>query len=354
LSKDSISKQERSNTMLHVGIDMHKHFSEATAVDDAGKVIVHQKLFHDNREQMVEFFSRLPPDSVATVEATRNWYWLYELIENQKLGVKLAHPQKVRLIAEAKTKTDKIDAWTLAQLERTGFLPEAYIPPREVRDQREALRCRIALVRARAMFKNRIHAILDKLGIGHKFTDLFGKAGLAFLKKVELRPIYRLELNCYLDVLDYLEQKVDEATKMIRDLLKPDPRVKLLMTIPGIGELTAYLLLSEIGDIKRFKNAKKLASYVGIVPRVRQSAEHCWQGRITKEGNSYMRWAIVEAAQLAPRQDPALMVFFQRIEKKSGAKKGRVAVGRKLLVAVWYVLTYGQEYRYGYLANDHE
>ena len=340
--------------MLHIGIDMHKRFSETVVLDDAGAVIARRKLFHDNREQMIDFFAKLAPDAIATVEATRNWYWLYELLESQQLPVKLAHPKKVRVIAEAKVKNDKIDAWVLAHLERLNFLPEAYIPAREVRDQREALRYRMSLVRARAMFKNRVHAILDKLGIGHKFTDLFGVAGLEFLKTVEMRPIYRQALNGYLVIIEFLEVKITEATKMIRAILKPDPRVKLLMTIPGIGELTAYLLLSEIGDIKRFPAAKKLCGYAGITPIIRESADHRWAGRITKEGNRYIRWGIVEAAQLAPRQDAALCAFHDRIAETRGPKKARVAVGRKLLIAVWHVLTYEQEYRYNYLAKHHE
>jgi transposase len=339
--------------MLHVGIDMHKRFSETAVLDDAGKVLDRVTLFHDNRERMIDFFSNLGPDTVATVEATRSWYWLYELLEAQKIAVKLAHPLKVRIIAEAKVKSDKIDARILAQLERTGFLPESYIPPQEVRDQREALRYRLALVRARAMFKNRVHAILDKLGIGHKFTDLFGVAGLEFLKTVELRPIYRQELNGYLAIIEYLETKIADATKEVRKLLKPDPRVKRLMTIPGVGELTAYLLLSEIGDIGRFPAAKKLCSYAGITPSVRQSADHRYEGHITRQGNSYIRWGIIEAAQLAPRQDPALLAFYDRLSNKRGPKKARVAVGRKLLIAVWHVLTYQQDYRHNCLSKYH-
>jgi transposase len=339
--------------MLHIGIDMHKRFSEIAVLDDAGVVVIRQKLTHDYREQMIAFFAQFGLGAIATVEATRNWYWLYELLENQHLPVKLAHPLRVRIIADAKVKTDKIDAYQLANLERINCLPEAYIPPREVRDQREALRYRISLVRARAMFKNRVHAILDKLGIIHKFTDRFGVAGLEFLKTVALRPIYRQELNGYLAILEYLEGKIAEATKLVRTLLKPDSRVKLLTTAPGIGELTAYLLLSEIGEIARFGTARKLCCYAGITPSVRQSAEHRWEGHITKEGNRYIRWGIVEAAQQAPRQDAALCAFYDRLAERRGPKKARVAVGRKLLIAVWHILTYQQEYRYNYLASHH-
>jgi transposase len=339
--------------MLHIGIDMHKHFSEVAVLDDAGKVIDRCRLFHDNREAMTRFFAQYSGKATATVEATRNWYWLYELLESLNIEVKLAHPLKVKLIAEAKLKNDKVDPWVLAHLERLDFLPEAYIPTREIRDVREALRYRISLVRARAVFKNRVHAILDKLGVMHKYTDIFGKQGLEFLKTTELRPIYRKAMNGYLDIIDFLNRKIDEATKELQTSLKPDPRVKPLLTVPGVGELTAYLLLCEIGDIKRFPVGKKLCNYAGITPVIRESAGHRYEGHITKQGNRYIRWAMVEAAQFAPKQDPALLAFFERIADRRGRKKARVAIARKLLTAVWHVLTENTEYRCNCLSKYH-
>ena len=129
-----------------------------------------RRLEHFDKEGIAGYFANLPQPATVAMEATRNWYWLYELIE-EHVEVKLAHPAKVRLIAEARVKTDKIDPHVLAHLERMGFLPQSYIPPREVRDQREMLRYRMVLVRTRTAVKNRIHALVDKLGISHPFTD---------------------------------------------------------------------------------------------------------------------------------------------------------------------------------------
>ena len=337
--------------MLHIGIDMHKRFSELAAVSDAGKVIGRHTFYHDDQAALIEYFQSLDRNSIATLEATRNWYWLYELIEAAGLKMKLAHPKKVRLIAEATVKTDKIDAEVLAQLERTGFLPEAYIPPREIRDRRELLRYRVALVHARTGFKDRIHALIDKLGIQHGFSDLFGAAGQKFLNQLELRPVYRDALNAYLRTIDFLDRETEQATTKIKALLKPDPRAELLMSIPGVGVLTAHLFLSEIGEISRFPSAKKLCAYAGIVPRISQSAEHCWQGSITKEGNRYLRWGALEAAQKAPSKDATLHCFFTRIARKQGNKKARVAVGRKILVATFHVLTCNEPYQAGRLTK---
>jgi len=331
--------------MLHVGLDLHKRFSTVATMDEDGNVLQEDKLYHDDRGRLTEFFDNLAGKAVVTVEATRNWYWLYELLEEHGVEVKLAHARKVRLIAEAKLKNDKVDAKRLAELELKDFLPEAYIPPREIRDNREYLRYRLTLVQLRTKLKNKVHALLDKLGISHPFTDLFCPAGRRFLSELQLRPVYQEELTNYLALVDDIESRIATATKAIKQQLKPDPRAELLMTIPGIGHLTAYLLLNEIGDIKRFPTAAKLCAYGGIVPIVRQSADHCWQGHITREGNRYIRWALTESACKAPSKDYALGSFHRRLAARRGPLKARVAVARKLLVAVWHVLTYGEPYK---------
>lgn len=331
--------------MLHVGLDMHKRFSAIVVMDERGTVTDRQKLYHDNRAKLVEFFKDLAGKCVVSIEATRNWYWLYELLEELGLSVRMVNARMVRLIAETRLKTDMVDAAALAQLERTGFLPEAYVPPREVRDNRELLRYRLSLVRLRTGLKNKVHALVDKLGIQHTFTDLFCVAGRQFLGRLELRPAYRQELTNYMELIEDIEQRIAAVTKEIKQQLKPDSRAELLMTIPGIGPLTAYLLLNEIGDIRRFPTPGKLCAYGGIVPRVKQSADHRWYGHITHEGNRYIRWALTESACVAPSKDYALGSFYRRLAVRCGTMKARVAVARKLLVTVWYVLTYGEPYK---------
>jgi transposase len=331
--------------MLHVGLDLHKKYSTVVVMDDDGNIQLEDTLYHDDRPRLTEFFSKLAGKAVVTVEATRDWYWLYELLEELGVTVKLANARKVRLIAEAWLKNDKVDPKSLAQLERTGFLPEAYISPRPIRDNREYLRYRLTLVRLRTGLKNKVHALVDKLGIKHPFADLFCPAGRRFLSQLTLRTAYQEELTNYLALIEDLERRIVAATKEIKRQLKPDHRAKLLMALPAVGHLTAYLLLNEIGDIKRFPTPGKLCAYGGIVPIVRQSADHRWQGHITKEGNRYIRWALTEVACLAPSKDYALGCFYRRVAARRGPLKARVAVARKLLVAAWYVLTYEEPYK---------
>ena len=321
--------------MLHIGVDFHKRFSRVVVLDDAGTVVERQTLQHDDRAGMAEYFRDKAGGAVATVEAVRGWYWMDELLAEAGVEMKLAHPRKVRLIAESTIKTDTIDATTLAQLERTGFLPQAYIPQRSVRDSRELLRYRMTLVRIRTGLKNRVHAVIDKLGIEHHFSDLFGLAGRKFLRSLQLRPVYQQQLDNYLELMEEVERRLRLVTQQIKASLRPDPRAELLMTIPGVAHITAYLLLWEIGDIGRFRSAKKLCAYAGLVPVTRQSADRCWQGRITKDGNRYIRWGMVEAACKAPAKDYGLGQFYRRVRtsrRAEGAGGGRPQAAHRGMV----------------------
>jgi len=331
--------------MIHVGMDVHKRFSRVVVTDEAGIVRKRISLYHNNKPAIEQFFRSLAGKAVVTMEAVRNWYWLYELLEGLGLEVKLAHSRKVRLIAEAHLKNDTIDATALAQLERTGFLPTAYIPPQPIRDRRELLRYRVTLVHLRTSLKNRVHALLDKLGITHPYSDLFTPTGIAFLKQLTLRPVYRQALDNYLALIAEFEQRITAATQEIKQLLEPDERAERLMSIPGVAHLTAYLLLAEIGDIRRFSSARKLCAYGGLVPTIRASGEHCYHGHITREGSRYIRWGMVEAACKAPSKDEQLGRIYRRLAHRRGALKARVAIARRLLVAVWHILTYEQVYR---------
>jgi len=147
----------------HIGLDLHKNFSQVTGMDDEGNILDRRRLENDP-EVSSRYFSRIPKGSPVVIEATRNWYWMSDLVEEMGLRPILAHPKKVRIIAEATVKTDKIDSEVLAHLERTNFLPPSYIPSREIRDMRELLRYRMSLVRVRTSLKNRTHSVLAKRG----------------------------------------------------------------------------------------------------------------------------------------------------------------------------------------------
>ena len=147
--------------MNYIGVDLHKKYSYVTRMTEEGEILDHGRVGH-NPESLATFVQSIDKDDSLAVEATCNWYYFYELVENQTPNISLAHPLKTRIIAEARVKTDKIDSKTLAHLLRADLLPTSYIPTRQTRDLREKLRYRASLVKIRTQLKNKIHAILSK------------------------------------------------------------------------------------------------------------------------------------------------------------------------------------------------
>ncbi len=187
----------------YIGIDLHKATAFITRMDQRGRILEQVQLRND-APTLQGYLQRLRPDTRIAVEATGNWTYLYELIEDRCPDLVLAHPLKTKAIASARIKTDKIDATTLAHLLRADLLPAAYIPPRPVRDTREVLRYRASLVRLRTQVKNKVHAILAKNGVRTPTKTAFGKKARRFLAQIPLRPCYRLALDGYLRLLEAL------------------------------------------------------------------------------------------------------------------------------------------------------
>jgi transposase len=330
--------------MLYIGMDIHKRFSWVAVVDESGKVLNQGRLNHTPPEELTDYFKQFPKDTQVIMEPSCGWGWISDKISALGLKVILAHPLKVRLIAESQIKTDKIDAVVLAQLQRTSFLPQAYLAPQKIRRLRELFRCRCGLVRMRTTLKLRIHALLIRLGIFHNFSDLFGKTGRAFLDSLKLEFVYRENLARQLRIIDLLTKEIKQIEKVIARRVQEDPQAKRLTTIPGIGSILAYLITTEIGEITRFRSAKKLASYCGLVPQVRQSAGSCYHGHLINGGNSLLRWGFIEAAQVAIRFNPELKVWADKIKRKKGSGVAICAVARKLVNIVYQLLIRERDY----------
>lgn len=339
--------------MVHMGVDQHKKFSQVAVVDEAGEVLERRRLGHSDKELMRDYFQRWGEDACVALEAGPSWYWLYDLLEECVGELKLANPAGVRLIAESKVKTDKIDAEVLAQLDRLGYLPEAYVPERAVREGREVHRFRIFLVRLATALKNRVHAVLDKLGIEHPYSDLFGKCGREFLASLKLPSPYKIELDGCLELLDAFAGQIKRVQREIRKAISADPRAELLMSVPGIGEIFSYLILYETGQIERFASDKKYASYCALTPSTHQSANRIWHGRTGRRGNLNLKWAFTEAAHVAVRKDPALGAYYDALKRRSGAGTATIAVARKLARATYWILKRQRPYRYNALSKRH-
>jgi len=339
--------------MVHVGVDQHKRYSQVAVMDAQGLVLDRRRLEHWDRDGMMDYFAQWGADGSAVLEAGAHWYWLYDLMEECFEEVTLADPSGVRYMADRKIKTDKVDAELLAELDRIGHLPTAHVPTREVRDRRELHRLRIFLVRLSTALKNRVHAVLDKLGIEHPHSDLFGKGGRELLESLELRWPYGLQLEACLAVLDSVKAQIERVRTELRGILKTDQRAELLQSVPGIGELLCYLVLYEIGDIGRFATHKKFASYCALTPTTHQSGATLWHGHTGRRGNLYLKWAFTEAAHTAARKDSALGAFYRRQKARKGAGRAALAVAHKLAVATYHILKRKEPYRYNHLSKVH-
>lgn len=301
--------------MQFVGLDVHKRFTYATVVDKEGNKIIQQKILNtvDNFDK---FLSSIDNKASIVMESCSVWQYIYNYIENGGYSVKLAHPLKTRLIAEARIKTDKVDSEILANLLRCKMISESYVPPKYVRIEREIARHRSSLVSMRTQIKNKIHAILAKNGVTYEMTDLFGKSGMEFLRQLDLPGEYRLQLNQYLDLIEIFNKTIDETQKEIEALSKDNPSAMLLTSIPGISYYSALMIMAEIGDIRRFPSAKKLCSYAGLVPSTYQSGDTERHGSITKQGSRWMRKMLIQAANKAVLRDNALRRHYLKLKSK--------------------------------------
>ena len=271
--------------MLHAGMDMHKRFSVVTVVDDDGKEVITGKKLANQEEELLAFFNGLGKEVRVVLEAGQNWMWMCDLLDGCGIDNVLCHPLKTKAIATAKIKTDKLDSRILSQLLRAGFIPQAYKPEAEIRSLRELMRYRAFLVRERTKTKNAVHALLTRINIQQPYSDLFGRAGLAYLEDLSLPPQKRFLLDGYLRVLADLTREISRADKKIAQEYRASDEARLLTTMPGVGSLLALFILSEIGDISRFHTAKQLSSHAGLVPSTAQSGGKVRHGRITRQGS---------------------------------------------------------------------
>lgn len=333
--------------MQYIGVDYHREYSYMAAMNENGMILQEGRVA--NRQEAVNQFIRELPvgEKSAVLEAGRNWTVMHDWLEEEVEAVHLAHPLKVKWIAESKIKTDKIDARVLAHLLRCDLLPEAYVPTKEARVVRNFLRQRMFWVRLRTMVKNRICGILDRypeMRASWKGSDLFGVSGQEWLKGLELPKAERDLLDGELELLSALNKRIDATEKEVSEISKEDERVKHLMTIPGIGKFFAVLLAYEIDAVERFANEKKLAAYAGLVPSTYSSGGRTLHGHITKQGNKYLRWALVEAVWPAVRKDASLRIFYERHKERKGSNCAKVATAKRLLTIVYRILKEKRDY----------
>lgn len=333
--------------MNFVGIDLHKNSIVLCVMDQDLKVLHRRTLACGDPQSITAFFQKLG-DFQVVVEATASYEWLVELIEPLAQKVVLANPKKLRVIAESTKKTDKLDAQVLAEFLARNMIPEAYRPTPRQREHRTLVRHRQYLKQSVTSLKNKLRRILSDYNADRK--DLFTGAGWkTALKGIKLRVADRVVLDQLHADWKFLEGQILDLAKHLKEFAAAAPsreseaRAKLA-TIKGVGPVTIDVVVSELGDVRRFKSSKAVTAYAGLAPRVRQSAGKGKDLGITKEGSPLLRWALVEAAWRVVRQSMAWQRIYDGLKKRAGGKKAIVAVARRLLCVIYAMLRDGKNY----------
>ena len=329
--------------MKYIGLDLHKKSIFATVLDDDGNILSKANI-GSKKGDLSHYLKRQGGgnDLSVAMEASYNWLYYFRILESLTDNITVAHPLKTRIIGEAKIKTDKIDSKVLAYMLRADMLPSVYIPARISMENKLLLRSRISLVRIRTQIKNKIHAIIDRNKDSYSglenLSDIFGKTGTSILKDTEIpQPDYMI-LASYLDLIKDINKKIAELEAEIDRRIITDKGMELLKTIPGIGKFTAFIIKSEIDDIDRFISKEKFASYAGLIPSVHQSGTKSYTGKITKQGNKFIRWALTEAAHSAIRYSEYFRYHYNKVKARRGANSAIVAVARRIAEIVYVML----------------
>ena len=320
---------------VYVGIDVHRKRSQVAVVTEDGTVVLNKNVVSGSTP-MLRLIGELPSGTPVAFEAAFGWSWLADLLEDYGFQAHLVHPLRCKAIASARLKNDKVDAAMLAQLLRADLLPEAWLAPAKVRQLRALLRHRVSLVRLGTQLRNRIHAVAADHGYDRSASYWTGP-GRGWLAELELPAASREIITDCLAVIDGLAVLIDRLDGELHQHAKAGPRVKVLRTLPGVGEFTALVMVAEIGDITRFPNARKLASWAGLTPTVRGSDLKVRHGHISKQGSVWLRWALNQAAQTAKRS-PDFAASYAAIAKRRGKKIATIAIARKLVTRAWHLL----------------
>jgi len=336
--------------MKYVGVDLHKKSISICVMVLEGrkrKVVARKRLDCQDVEGICRFFRELGPFQVV-VEATASYEWFVELVEKLADRVVLAHPKKLRVIAESKCKTDKIDARILAEFLAMDMIPEAYRPTPRQREHRALVRQRYYVRRRTVSVRNKMRHILANYNADVK--ELFTRRGLAYLKERKVSAADRFVLDQLLEEWQEHERRLKEADEKLEEfakkaLLAEREARQVLDTFPLLGPVTMDIVLAEVADVKRFRSLKRAASFAGLVPGFRESSSRRKEGGITKEGSRLLRWAMIQLAWRLVGRTAYWRSIFERLQRKTGKKKAIVAVARRVFCVIISMWRSGQAYR---------
>lgn len=338
---------------VYIGIDLHKRTQTWVALADNGTDVLFTKEFEVTPEavrQGIVYVQKLATDKiVAAIEPTCGWLWVVPLLRASGMEVHISNPRKVKAIADSMQKTDKNDATMLARLVRTGLMHESTEVDPAIQALRALVRERVFLVRLRASMKCRLESVVTRSGRHLIVGTLSSEKGRVALLE-QGTPEWSRALSAIADLSRYINILDKDIAIQAKQ-----PIPKLLMTLPGIGIITAVSVWAEVGDFGRFPSPDKLCAFAGLVPAERSSGGVQRMGHITKTGSNILRYMLVEAALRVRDTDASstLYQFYKTIKTTRGAMKARVALARKLLSISWYMVKKSEKYQQRLVLSAH-
>ena len=319
-----------------IGSDIHPRYQKVAWIDEQTGEIRKRRLEHEGRE-VKEFYAPFPPGTVVGIEATFPAYWFERLMGELGHELWVGDAARIRASEVRYQKTDERDAEDILDLLRTGRFPRIWVPSLEERDLRQLLVHRMKQVRTRTQVKNQLHYLAISQGVcrGRKLWSVKGRKELESLVLLPWAARRRKEL---LESLDRLDEQVRELDRAVEEAGRERWEVALLRTHPGVGMVTALGFTLTVGPVERFPTSRKLVSYWGLNPRENSSGGRQRLGSISKQGNTMMRWLLIEAAQTAARFDPELRRIYQRLKSRRNSGVAKVAVARRLAVRLFWML----------------
>lgn len=335
--------------MKYVGVDLHKQLIVLCVVvveNGQRRIASRYRLACRDVVAIERFFGDLGPFEVA-VEATTNYEWLLERIECWASRIVLVHPRKMRIIAESRRKTDRLDAQILAEFLAAGELPEAWRPTPRVREHRALMRQWDYLRRKSSGLKCRLRNILA--GYNTDIPGLFTVAGREHVRLVSLNKADRFVAEQVLDAWEHGQEQRRALQAELRKFAALAPLAEqesraVLASIPCVGQVTIEVVLSELGDVRRFRSQAAVVQYAGLAPGVRESAGHRKNLGITKEGSPLLRWTMIQLAWRLVNKCRRWSFLYESLKRRCGSKKAIVAVARRVLVVLFSMLSRGQPY----------
>jgi len=338
---------DKCSITRYIGLDVHKHYLVAYGVDrDQNRLYGPRRVGYDELEGWL--VKELTPSDAVALEMTTNTWTLVDILEPHVHSVTVVHPPEVKAIVKARVMTDKKAARVLASLHAAGLLPPVWVPPKEVRELRSLVAGRRRMVSLATRAKNTLHAVLHTHQIlpPEEVKDIFHPKVRHWWEELPLTPLEMTRVLSELDTLHFATTQKERFEDALNILAAQDERVPILVQLPGIGIIGAMTILGAIGTIERFPSSQKLVGYAGLGAQVHISGNKSWSGRITKSGRRDLRKAMVDASHHAVKANGHWKTQYERLELRIGRPKALVAIARKLLVAVWHVLTKAEADRF--------